>query len=184
CSSTAVISICVTDVRVPGTNGAKVYVCHTPSGKNKTPQTLQVALNQVSSHIGSGSCGSDNNDRLGSCDLSPCNTPVVNTIVFGGNTSKTTKEEGEAVVTSDEDLKVTVMPNPSTTYFTLKLESRYDQPVNMRVMDARGRVIDAKSKIGANSTLQIGHNYSSGTYYAELIQGTKRKVVQMIKGKG
>ncbi|NCI49244.1 hypothetical protein GWC95_04865, partial [Sediminibacterium roseum] len=42
CSSTAVISICVTDVRVPGTNGAKVYVCHTPSGKNKTPQTLQV----------------------------------------------------------------------------------------------------------------------------------------------
>ena len=51
-------------------------------------------------------------------------------------------------------------------------------------MDASGRVIDAKSKIGANSTFQIGHSYSSGTYYAELIQGTKRKVVQLIKGKG
>jgi hypothetical protein len=52
------------------------------------------------------------------------------------------------------------------------------------VMDAQGRVVDARSKIGANSTIQIGHNYSSGTYYAELIQGTKRKVVQLIKGRG
>ena len=88
------------------------------------------------------------------------------------------------VTQTEEELKVTVMPNPSTTYFTLKFESKYETPVNMRVMDANGRVIDAKSKIGANSTIQIGHNYSSGTYYAEMIQGTKRKVVQLIKGRG
>lgn len=74
------------------------------------------------------------------------------------------------------------MPNPSTTHFTLKLESRYETPVNMRVMDASGRVIDSRSRIGSNSTIQIGHNYSSGIYYAEMIQGTKRKVVQLIKG--
>jgi PKD repeat protein len=182
CTSTANISICVTDIRVPGTNGAKVYVCHTPSGKNKTPQTLQVAISQVSSHLNTNSCNSDGNDRLGSCDQSPCNTPVANSIV--GNTTKATSESSEETVTTDEDLKVTVMPNPTTTYFTLKLESRYETPISMRVMDARGRVIDAKSKIGANSTIQIGHNYSSGTYYAELIQGSKRKVVQMIKGRG
>jgi hypothetical protein len=90
----------------------------------------------------------------------------------------------KSVSTSEEELKVTVMPNPTTTYFTLKLESKYETPVNMRVMDARGRVIDAKSQIGSNSTIQIGHNYSSGTYYAEMIQGTKRKVIQLIKGKG
>ncbi len=87
----------------------------------------------------------------------------------------------KAVVTSEEELKVTVMPNPSSTYFTLKLESKYETPVNMRVMDAQGRVVDAKSKIGSNSTIQIGQSYSSGTYYAEMIQGTKRKVVQLIK---
>ena len=90
----------------------------------------------------------------------------------------------KVVATTEEELKVTVMPNPTTTYFTLKLESKYETPVNMRVMDASGRVVDMKSKIGANSTLQIGHNYSSGTYYAELIQGTQRKVVQLIKGRG
>jgi hypothetical protein len=76
------------------------------------------------------------------------------------------------------------MPNPSTTYFTLKLESKYQTPVELRVMDGTGRVVDAKSKLGANSSVQIGHNYSSGTYYAELIQGTQRKVVQLIKARG
>ena len=102
-----------------------------------------------------------------------------------GNTSTQavaqSNAEEKSVSTTEEELKVTVMPNPSSTYFTLKLESKYSTPVNMRVMDANGRVIDAKSQIGSNSTIQIGHNYSSGTYYAEMIQGTQRKVVQLIK---
>jgi hypothetical protein len=170
CKTVASISICVNDVRVTGTGGSKVYVCH--SG-----QTLQVSLNAVSSHI-----GNHNNDRLGSCDQAPCNTSS-STSVIVSNTSSVTKEVATSV-TTEEELKVTVMPNPSTTYFTLKLESKYETPVNLRVMDGTGRVVDAKSKIGANSSFQIGHNYSSGTYYAELIQGTKRKVVQLIKGRG
>jgi hypothetical protein len=106
-------------------------------------------------------------------------TPPVQTATPETKTTATAE-----VAVTEEELKVTVMPNPSTTFFTLKLESKYETPVNMRVMDGRGRVIDAKSKIGANSTIQIGHNYSSGTYYAELIQGTKRKVVQLIKARG
>ncbi len=183
CTFSCGISICVTDVRVAGTNGAKIYVTHTPNGKNAVAQTLQVALSSVSSHIGSGSCGSNGNDRLGSADQSPCNTTIVNAT---GVTNSGTAKDGEVAVTTstEEDLKVTAMPNPSTTYFTLKIESRYQTPVELRVMDGRGRVVDAKSKIGANSTIQIGHSYSSGTYYAELIQGTQRKVVQLIKGRG
>jgi hypothetical protein len=98
--------------------------------------------------------------------------------------TQTISKESAINASTEEELKVTVMPNPSTTYFTLKLESKYSTPVNMRVMDASGRVVDAKSKIGSNSTIQIGHNYSSGTYYAEMMQGTKRKVIQLIKGRG
>jgi hypothetical protein len=82
---------------------------------------------------------------------------------------------------TDEELKVTVMPNPSRTYFTLKLESRYETPVNLRVMDSRGRVVDARSSLGANSTVQIGHAYADGIYYAELIQDGRRKTIQLIK---
>ncbi len=61
---------------------------------------------------------------------------------------------------------------------------KYETPLNPRVMDAAGRVVDARSKVGANSTLQIGHSYSSGTYFAEIMQGTKRKVIQLLKARG
>ncbi len=113
-----------------------------------------------------------------------CGAPVTTVTNAITQATQSAVTEKTAAVGTEEELKVTVMPNPSTTYFTLKLESKYETPVNMRVMDGRGRVVDAKSKIGANSTIQIGHNYSSGTYYAEFIQGTKRKVVQLIKSRG
>jgi hypothetical protein len=111
--------------------------------------------------------------------------PVVmvnkSTAVLSSITQESSSVPKSTDVTTEEELKITVMPNPSTTYFTLKFESKYETPVNMRVMDANGRVVDAKSKIGSNSTIQIGGNYASGTYYAEMIQGTQRKVVQLMK---
>ncbi|MBV9988986.1 MAG: T9SS type A sorting domain-containing protein, partial [Chitinophagaceae bacterium] len=114
-----------------------------------------------------------------------CGAPAaVLTSTAPATVSKTTAETTiTKAETTQEELKVTVMPNPSTTYFTLKFESRYETPLNMRVMDGSGRVVDAKSKIGSNSTIQIGHAYSSGTYYAEIIQGGTRKVIQLIKAK-
>jgi len=177
CSTTRTIHICVKDIRVPGTNGSKVYVCHVPPGNPGNAHTLSISVNAVPAHLGNHA-----GDRLGSCDQTPCAPPAVATTSTQSTEQAVTKET--LVSSTEEELKVTVMPNPSTTYFTLKLESKYETPVNMRVMDASGRVVDAKSKIGSNSTFQIGHNYSSGTYYAEMIQGTKRKVVQLIKGRG
>ncbi|MBI2273886.1 MAG: HYR domain-containing protein [Bacteroidetes bacterium] len=99
-------------------------------------------------------------------------------------TQSTTSEGKQAeVVTTEEVLKVTVMPNPTTTHFTLKVESKYQTAVNIRVLDANGRVIDAKSNVSPNSTFQLGANYQTGTYFAEMIQGANRKVVQLIKVK-
>ncbi|MES2006154.1 MAG: choice-of-anchor D domain-containing protein [Bacteroidota bacterium] len=110
-----------------------------------------------------------------------CSAPPVTTITSTTAATSTKATEATATATSEEELKVTVMPNPSTTIFTLKLESKSATPVNMKVMDLNGRVIEAKSGIGSNSTIQIGQSYMNGTYYAEMIQGTKRKVVQLIK---
>ncbi len=110
-----------------------------------------------------------------------CNSSPVPMINYTPAINVSTIITQEKVATSEEELKVTVMPNPSTTYFTLKIESKYNTPVDIRVMDGRGRVIDSRSKLGANSTVQIGTNYSSGTYYAELIQGEKRRVVPLVK---
>ncbi|OYU56650.1 MAG: hypothetical protein CFE25_05335 [Chitinophagaceae bacterium BSSC1] len=186
CSNTASISICVTDIRVPGSNGALVYVCHKGSGKTGGTKTLEVPVAQVASHIQTNTCGGKN-DRLGSCDQNPCNS--------GNNSSAVDPKQLEepievkpdvktAAAPAVEELKVVVMPNPTTTYFTIRLESKDKAPVNLRVMDGSGRVIDAKQKMEPNSSFQIGHGYSSGTYYAEFIQGNKRKVIQLIKGRG
>jgi hypothetical protein len=186
CSNTASISICVTDIRVPGSNGALVYVCHKGSGKTGGTKTLQVPVAQVASHIQSNNCGGKN-DRLGSCDQNPCNS--------GNDRSEVDPKQQEepievkpdvktAAAPVVEELKVVVMPNPTTTYFTIRLESKDKAPVNLRVMDGSGRVIDAKQKMEPNSSFQMGHGYSSGTYYAEFIQGNKRKVIQLIKGRG
>jgi hypothetical protein len=119
-------------------------------------------------------CGS------GSVPVVMASKPVTGIIAQATSEGKTVS----STVSTEEELKITVMPNPSTTYFTLKFESKYETPVNMRVMDASGRVVDTKSKIGANSTIQIGAGYASGTYYAEMTQGAQRKVVQLIKLRG
>lgn len=116
------------------------------------------------------------------CSASPVAVTAYHPSIVTGQTS--TIEKNTAETSSEFDLKVTIMPNPSTTYFTLKFESKYTTPLNLRVMDANGRVVDAKSKVAANSTLQMGANYASGTYYAEIQQGTTRKVVQLIKVRG
>jgi hypothetical protein len=81
----------------------------------------------------------------------------------------------------EEGLQVTVAPNPSTSYFTLVLKSKYDLPVEIRVFDETGRIVDARSKLGANSTVQIGQNYLSGFYLAEIVQGSQRKTVKLMK---
>jgi hypothetical protein len=116
-----------------------------------------------------------------------CGSPAISVIANNKNTavSQSTTSEGkqEETVTTEEVLKVTVMPNPSTTYFTLKLESKFQTPVNIRVLDINGRVVDAKAKVSPNSTFQLGANYQTGTYFAEMIQGTSRKVVQLMKVK-
>lgn len=187
CSNTASISICVTDIRVPGSNGALVYVCHKGTGKTGGTKTLQVPVAQVASHIQSNTCGGKN-DRLGSCEQNPCNSGNDRSAIDPKQLEEPIEVKPEvklgAVPVTVEELKVVVMPNPTTTYFTIRLESKDKAPVNLRVMDGSGRVIDAKQQMEPNSSFQMGHGYSSGTYYAEFIQGNKRKVIQLIKGRG
>lgn len=187
CSSTASISICVTDVRVPGSNGSLIYVCHQGSNKSGGTQTLSVPVAQVAAHL-ANSCGGKGGDRLGSCSSSACTTntdiSAVDPIVKEVIELKGLKADVSSAAPID-DIKVTVMPNPSTTYFTLKFESKDQKtPMSLRVMDASGRAIDSKQQIDPSSTIQIGHNYPSGTFYTEVIQGNRRKVVQLIKARG
>ena len=104
------------------------------------------------------------------------NVPAV--VSSGWNSSQFVTEENKS---TDEGFTVQVIGNPSTSYFTLKLQSNINIPVQIRVMDATGKMVEAKANNNANSTVQIGHDFRSGIYYAELLQGNNRKVVQLIK---
>ena len=187
CSSTASISICVTDVRVAGSNGALIYVCHQGTNKTGGTQTLSVPVAQVAAHL-ANTCGGKGGDKLGSCSSTACTTNTDISAVDPKTTDPIELTTLKADLTSAapvDDIKVTVMPNPTTTYFTLKLESKdVKTPMSLRVLDASGRAIEAKQQIEPNSNIQIGSSYPSGTFYTEVIQGNKRKVVQMIKARG
>lgn len=175
CVTTSSISICVKDIRVPGTDGKKVYVCHVPPGNKSNPQTLSISVNAVASHIGQHS-----DDKLGSCNQQPCGGPV-NVSQSTENKAVAMLETAKVIAATEETLKITVMPNPSAVQFTLKLQSKNNAPVQMRITDATGRAVESRANLGANSTLQVGSSFVSGTYYAEFTQGNQRKVVQLIK---
>jgi uncharacterized delta-60 repeat protein len=78
-------------------------------------------------------------------------------------------------------LSVTAQPNPSPTYFTLAVQGSINNTLFIRVTDAAGRLIETKAGVAANTTLQLGHNYRPGIYYAEIIQGKERVVVKLVK---
>ena len=176
CVATASISICVTDVRA-ATN--KITICH--AGINGAPaQTILVNTSEVATHL-----LTHPGDRLGSCNQSPCNSNTVYTVLpTSGPVELQMKNSIVESSTAVNDLTITVMPNPSATYFTIKLSSKNPLPVNMRVVDAAGRVIEGKQKLDPNSTIQIGHTYGSGIYFVEMIQGNTQKTIQLIKARG
>ncbi|RYE55439.1 MAG: T9SS type A sorting domain-containing protein [Sphingobacteriales bacterium] len=81
----------------------------------------------------------------------------------------------------EQPLRLEVYPNPTTTIFTLSLQSRSAAPVQLRVIDVLGRIVEQKQNLPANGSLQIGSHYGSGIYFIELLQGKKRKQLTVIK---
>jgi large repetitive protein len=78
-------------------------------------------------------------------------------------------------------LQMMAFPNPSRNYFTLALKGSRTEQVTLRITDVWGRVVEVRKGIAANGTVRIGDNYRPGTYIAELIQGTERVRVMLIK---
>ena len=49
------------------------------------------------------------------------------------------------------------------------------------ITDAAGRLIEMKTHVNANSSLQLGYNYPPGIYFAQIVQGNKKEVVKLVK---
>ncbi|MBB1286573.1 T9SS type A sorting domain-containing protein [Flavisolibacter sp. BT320] len=99
----------------------------------------------------------------------------------GGERNRST---AKVRIPASGQLHVGVLPNPSSTHFTLQISSAQSKElVTIRILDILGRVIETKT-IAANTTLQIGHTYRPGTYFAEVVQGEKTRTVKLVKGEG
>ncbi|MGV3594327.1 MAG: LamG-like jellyroll fold domain-containing protein [Sediminibacterium sp.] len=162
----------------------KVYLCHVPPGNPNNPQTLRISINAVESHL-----RNHPGDKLGSCDQQGCTETIPTTTKSSISIASVITETASSPVvkklvpqiTSESDLKIKVMGNPSRSFFTIQMESKHELPVQVRVFDIHGRPLESKANQWPNSTIQIGHNLGSGTYYAEFLQGTRRKLIQLIK---
>jgi hypothetical protein len=78
-------------------------------------------------------------------------------------------------------LSIKVMPNPTSYYFTLIMNSLSKENVKLTVTDITGRVVEQRTSVSANSTLQLGSQYHPGIYIAEFIQGNDRITLRLIK---
>jgi len=200
CSSTSQVSICVKDIRVDddcddwgwyswlysyygSSNSQKVYITRR-NGNSNNYHVMEVKISDVAAHLQRYP-----NDILGK-GLTGCVSNAATATGVIANTATATEETSAVQHTTkqtqtetSDDLKLTVMGNPSRTLFTVKIESKHNQPVQIRVFDMYGRAVESKANQLAGSTVQFGQNLQAGTYYAEFTQGSRRKVVQLMKVK-
>jgi hypothetical protein len=103
-----------------------------------------------------------------------CSTTVASKVIVRQEVTDETKK----VLAPD----VRVYPNPATSQFNVKLESanRIDV-INILVYSANGRVIEQRTNLSAEQTIQLGALYRPGVYILEIIQGTERKRMKLIK---
>jgi hypothetical protein len=122
----------------------------------------------------------------GKSDAANPTTPVGagSSVVIGGMPAApltTLRPANANVIREVQPLQLQAYPNPTTHQFTVQLRGGTAEGVSLRVVDALGRVIEAKRGVAANSTLQIGAVYRPGIYILEAVQGTQRTSLKLIK---
>lgn len=103
--------------------------------------------------------------------------------VSGGYTATATVAAQESARSEEaaRGLTVTVMPNPSQTHFTLQLASSRSEGLSLRLLDMGGKVLEVRRGIAVNSTLTLGGDLRPGRYVLEVVQGSERRVVHLVK---
>ena len=165
CTGTCTITINVYDIRVPGTNGKKVYVCHVPSATPSLQNTIAISVLDVPSHV-PGHPG----DRLGSCNLiiaSSINTARLNT---------------EQVIDNISSM-VLPYPNPNKGNFNVVINNNKFGKAEINILNNKGAVMEKRS-IVINSNRQLVHfdlkNISAGIYFIQIVTNESTQVSKFI----
>jgi hypothetical protein len=141
-------------------------------------------VNGAKGNGGNNFTGTFTTTQTSTCAVPPTGTRGINPSLITMDAS--TRETLDISEPLDEELwkgklNVQVLPNPSTNYFTLVIKGNRVSPVTVRVLDISGRVVEKYEKIASTTLLRLGHKLRSGSYFAEVVQGSERKVVKIIK---
>jgi hypothetical protein len=144
----------------------KVSMCHA-TGSTKNPY-IQICVDQdaVQAHLDAG-------DVLGSCTTKSRDMNIGSAVEV--NSSQVPNQTGTGPLT------VKISPNPTSYYFTAALQSLSKVNVSLVVTDITGRVVEQRTNIAANSTIQLGNSYHPGIYIAQFLQGTDKVTLRLIK---
>jgi hypothetical protein len=170
CSSTCSVSFCVKDIKVPGSNGSYVYVCH--SGVS----SLILPLAQVPLHVPGHAL-----DKLGKCtDLCP-STPstLSNTGVYSMNNQDTNNFSNELAGYANSEFKI--YPNPSFDQFIVSNQNYKIQNLKIEVVDLFGRIIETKEWNDNLAEHSFGLHYRSGVYLVKIQSGEMSTVYRVVK---
>ena len=130
----------------------KILLCHVPEGNQGNPQTLCIGPPAISPHL-----SMHRYDCLGPCSLYYRSSEIV-----------------EA-----ENFFVFTRPNPFNNRFTLEILSVDNSSVLVNIYDVLGRNVESYNDVTEQTML--GVNLKTGVYFAEVIQGNNRQMIQIIK---
>ncbi|WP_315815942.1 T9SS type A sorting domain-containing protein [Paraflavitalea speifideaquila] len=89
---------------------------------------------------------------------------------------------GEEMGSRDGELAVMVSPVPSYYDFTVHLQQGHpNEAVRMRVFDQAGRMIEGREGLRIGARITLGSGYGKGFYLLEVVQGSNRKTVKLVK---
>jgi hypothetical protein len=78
-------------------------------------------------------------------------------------------------------LQARVMPNPSSSSFTVSLEGEPGKSLQLRVTDVLGRLVESRSNVQPNTQLKVGQNWKPGIYILQVQQGQESKTIKLVK---
>jgi hypothetical protein len=135
-----------------GNKNDKVRVCHNGG-------EISIDGSAVPAHLGHG-------DALGTC----------------AQAASSTRKVVEANKTIAAEMTLIARPNPSSSYFTLQLQGSPDaKSLRLKVTDMLGRTVEQRSNLGAGQSLQIGQDYKPGVYFVEVLQGSEKQTLKLVK---
>ncbi|MDB5249160.1 MAG: hypothetical protein JWQ40_3554 [Segetibacter sp.] len=109
-------------------------------------------------------------------------------IIWQGSTCGTgaaARPANEAIVerSTTETLRVTVMPNPSSSDYVFVISSPSKAPVSIRIIDASGRLLENITSVSPSAPVRVGKNLASGNYYAMIVQEGHSVTTKLVKVK-